>query len=237
MTWNEVWEAQIADWVQQQMTGADAAHGLDHVRRVVVNARMIAVQEGAILSVVLPAAWLHDCVIVAKNSSLRGQASRLAAERAGQYLRSINYPTNLIDAIAHCIQAHSFSAGITCETLEAQIVQDADRLEALGAIGIARCLMTGGALRQQLYDPQSPFPVNRAAADDVYSIDHFFVKLFRLPSTMHTATGRQLAGRRSAFMIEFLRQLASEIAADPQQLEWALRNATLPNQSGQAGGQ
>jgi uncharacterized protein len=215
-------ETQVIAWVSQQMAEADSGHGLDHVRRVVINAQTIGAAEGADMRIVVPAAWLHDCVIVPKNSPRRSQASRLAAAKAAEYLSSIQFSQELIPAIVHCIAAHSFSAGIPCESLEARVVQDSDRLEALGAIGVARCLMTGGAMRQRLYHPHDPFPIDRTPEDSVQSIDHLFAKLLTLADTMQTATGKTMARQRTGFMVDFLRQLAREIHIDPQQLQSAI---------------
>ena len=204
------------------MADADAGHGIDHVRRVVSNAVLIGEQEFANMSIVLPAAWLHDCVVVPKNSPMRSQASSMAAERALEFLSKIEYPKELVPFIIHCIQAHSFSAKIVCETLEAKVVQDADRMEAIGAIGIARCLMTGGAMKQRLYDPEEPFPILRPYQDSVQSVDHFFAKLLGLASTMQTDHGREIAMHRTAFMLQFLHELADEIGIDQACLQQAL---------------
>jgi uncharacterized protein len=220
--WNSDWRDRIEEWVASQMADADAGHGIDHVRRVVSNAMVIGEQEFANMSIVLPAAWLHDCVIVPKNSPLRSQASLMAAEKAFEFLSSIDYPKELIPPIIHCIHAHSFSARIACETLEAKVVQDADRMEAIGAIGIARCLMTGGAMKQRLYDPDEPFPVTRPYQDRVQSVDHFFAKLLGLASTMQTDHGREIAAQRTAFMLQFLHALADEIGADQACLQQAI---------------
>jgi len=165
---------------------------------------------------------LHDCVFVAKNSPQRRMASRLAAESAENFLGEIEYPPEWIGPISHCIVAHSFSANVDCESLEAQVVQDADRLEAVGAIGLARCLMTGGAMGQRLYHPSEPFPVHRRPADTEQSVDHFFAKLLGLQKTMQTVAGRAAAGQRSEFLVVFLRQLADEIGVAPIELESAL---------------
>jgi uncharacterized protein len=210
-TWTERWQAHIESWVTDQMAHADAGHGIDHVRRVVANARMIGACEGAAFEVVLPSAWLHDCVVVPKNSPDRSKASTLAAESAQVFLRSIAYPDDLIPRIFHCIQSHSFSANIPCETLEASIVQDADRLEALGAIGLSRCLQTGGAMRQRLYHPDEPFPITRQPKDTEQSVDHFFAKLLKLHATMKTESGREEARKRTEFLVVYLDQLAKEL--------------------------
>jgi uncharacterized protein len=220
--WNETWEAQLIQWAERSMAEADSGHGMDHVKRVVVNAAQLAVSEKANIDVVMPAAWLHDCVFIPKNSPRRSQASRIAAEAASEFLTSISYPSPLIAEIHHCIVAHSFSANVPCQSIEAMVVQDADRLEALGAIGIARCLMTGGAMKQRLYHPTDPFPISREPEDTVQSVDHFFAKLFKLPNTMKTATGLRIAQSRTDFMIQFLRQLAAELGVEESVLDNAI---------------
>jgi len=210
---NTDWEDRFASFLAQSTT-EDAAHDLAHVRRVVANARRLAAVEGADLAVVLPAAWLHDCVIVPKDSPQRTEASRLAAAAAVAYLRAEGYPATHLDAIAHAITAHSFSARIPPETTEARVVQDADRLDALGAIGIARTLMLGGAMGTPLYDPDDPFVTLRPPDDHAWTLDHFYTKLLTLSATMQTPAGRAEAEARTAFMQEYLRQLGHEIASN-----------------------
>ena len=189
----------------------DAAHDLAHVRRVVANARMLAAAEHARLEVVVPAAWLHDCVTVPKDSPQRAQASRLAAAQAIAWLREWNYPAALLPEIAHAVEAHSFTAGIPPRTIEAQVVQDADRLEAIGAVGLARCLMLGGALGRPLYAADDPFCEKRAPDDHASAVDHFYTKLLKLEGTMQTASGRREARARTEFLRGFPAQLKREI--------------------------
>ena len=220
--WNARWRSRIETWVIEQMKSADSGHGIDHVRRVVGNAKRIGPSENAKLEIYLPAAWLHDCVIVAKNSPQRRMASALAAQSAERFLAEIGYPREWIAPISHCILAHSFSANVPCQTIEAKVVQDSDRLEAVGAIGLARCLMTGGSMGQRLYHPEEPFPVNRQPVDTEQSVDHFFAKLLGLQNTMKTQSGREEAARRSDFLLVFLNQLADEIGTERSQLEAAL---------------
>lgn len=190
---------------------ADSAHDMAHIQRVVQMAKRLAGVEGADLAVVIPAAWLHDCVTLPKNAPNRHEASQLAAAEAVRFLRSIGYPEQHLDNIAHAIVAHSFSAGIAPITLEAQVVQDADRLDAIGAIGVARCLLVGGALQRPLYHPPDPFCEQREPDDFTYTIDHFYRKLFPIGQTLHTQAARDEAARRNAFMQVFLDQLRSEI--------------------------
>lgn len=205
------WESRFADFLAAEESAADVAHDEGHLRRVVENARTLAEQESADLAIVLPAAWLHDCVIIPKTSPQRASASRLAAERAVTLLRAAEYPAQHLEAIKHAIAAHSFSARIAPKTIEAKVVQDADRLDALGAVGIARTLMLGGANGTPLYDFAEPFPVTRMADDRVSVIDHFFTKLLTLAETMQTDAGRAAAQHRATFMKEFLMQLGGEI--------------------------
>ena len=205
-----IWEQRFARFLEQE-SESDAAHDNAHIARVVANAKKLAKEEKARLEIVVPAAWLHDCVTLAKNSAERPLASRLAAEKAGQYLRQSSYPAEYIPDIVHAIAAHSFSAQIEPETLEARVVQDADRLDAIGAIGIARCFMVGGALSTRLYDPDDPFGDSRPADDTANVIDHFYVKLLTLAGTMKTLAGREEAQRRTAFMEHYLDQLRHEI--------------------------
>ena len=224
--WEAKWHDRIEDWVAVQMESADSGHGIDHVRRVVKNAKRIGRVENANPFVVLPAAWLHDCVFIAKNSPQRRLASAMAARSAEQFLSEIGYPGSLIPLISHCILSHSFSANVACESIEAKVVQDSDRLEAVGAIGLARCLMTGGAMGQRLYHPTEPFPVDRVPADTEQSVDHFFVKLLELHRTMQTQSGREVAMERTDFLIAFLKQLADEIGTEPSALESALQRVS-----------
>ena len=205
-------EAQCRTYLQQQMK-TDAAHDMQHIERVVLMARRLAESEDADLAIVLPAAWLHDCVTLPKNAPNRHEASRLAATEAVRFLQSIAYPAQYLDGIAHAILAHSFSANIPPTTLEAKVVQDADRLDAIGAIGVARCLMLGGVLERPLYHPADPFCETREPDDLTYTIDHFYRKLLKIGQTLHTTAARAEAERRNAFMTTFLSQLRHEIPA------------------------
>ena len=146
-----------------------------------------------------------------KNDPAKTESSRLAARTAREFLTKIEYPDRYITGIVHAIEAHSFGAGIPPETLAAKIVQDADRIDALGAIGIARCLLTGGRLNRPLYSDTDPFCRNRPPRDDRFTIDHFFAKLFTLPDSLHTRSARKEAIRRVAVMKSWLEELAREI--------------------------
>ncbi len=190
---------------------ADPGHGPAHLRRVVATAVRLAVLERASLAVVWPAAWLHDCVSPPKDSPDRAGASRLAAARAVDFLAGAGYPGEHLDGIRHAIEAHSWSAGIEPQTVEARVVQDADRIDALGAIGIARCVAVGATLGRPLYADEDPFCDRRVPDDAVATLDHFQTKLLRIATMMRTAAGRDEALRRTLFMRDWLAQLRGEI--------------------------
>lgn len=193
----------------------DPAHDISHVKRVVQNTLILTEAENGNTAISVPAAWLHDCVSVAKDSPDRKQASAMAAREAVRFLESINYPADLLAPIHHAIEAHSFSANIPAETLEARVVQDADRLEAVGAIGIARCFLTGGSMGTPLYEPSDPFADKRDLDDRSYTLDHFYLKLLGLADTMKTEAGKAEAIKRTQYMKDFLQQLGSEIGCSP----------------------
>lgn len=194
--------------------GGDVAHDREHVRRVVANARMLAAAEKARLEIVLPAAWLHDCVTVPKDSPQRALASKLAAAQAVSWLRVWGWAEMLLPEIAHAIEAHSFTAGLAPRTIEAKVVQDADRLDALGAAGLARCLMLGGAMQRPLYVAADPFCEKRPPDDRASAVDHFYTKLLKLEGKMQTDSGRREARRRTEFLEKFLAELKREIRGE-----------------------
>lgn len=189
----------------------DPAHDILHLKRVANMAKKLSIQEGGDLAIIIPAAWLHDFVIVSKDSKERHLASTYSAQAAAQYLSQIKYPYDLIDPIKHAIMAHSFSAQIKPKTKEAQIVQDADRLDAIGAIGIARCFSTTGLLKRPFYEPTDPFCEQRCVNDKIYAIDHFYQKLLTIQSSLCTQAAQKEAQQRQQIMHTYLNALKQEI--------------------------
>ena len=189
----------------------DGSHDTSHLQRVWKNAAAIHAEEGGDAQVLFAATLLHDCVAVEKNSPLRAQASRLSAEKATRVLRSLGWTHAAIQATAHAVEAHSFSAGVTPATLEAKTLQDADRLDALGMLGVARCFYVAGRMGRALYDPADPHAAHRPLDDTRYTLDHFHTKLLKLASGFQTATGIRLAGIRHARLQRFLDEFSEEI--------------------------
>lgn len=193
-------------------SGTDAAHDLAHADRVWGHARAIAVGEGhAASGALMAAAYLHDLMALPKDRPDRARASSLSATAAGPIMEALGFAARDIAVARHAIEAHSFSAGIEPLLPEAVFLRDADRIEALGAIGIARCFAVSGALGRALFDGADPFARDRVADDQRWALDHFKVKLLALPDQMLTATARRIASDRATTMRRYLADLAGEL--------------------------
>lgn len=194
----------------RQEMAITGGHDPMHIERVRMHARNIARVEGGDLLVIDLAALLHDIVNLAKNHPERKMASTLAAEKAAAWLQGQLEPER-IERVYEAIRCHSFSAGFIPRSLEAKIVSDADNLDALGAIGIARTFECGGSLGQATFSPVDPFCVEREPDDQRFIVDHFYKKLLLLKDRFYTREGARLAEHRTAFMQAFLAQLQEEI--------------------------
>lgn len=190
--------------------GGDAAHDLTHILRVWRNAVAIQAEEGGDLRIIAASVMLHDAVNAEKSSPARSLASRLSGELASVLLARLGWNEEDAARVRHAVEAHSHSAGIAPKTIEARIVQDADRLDSLGMIGVARCFHVSGRIGRALYDP---IKINGGSApfDDIrFSLDHFDVKLFGLAATMQTPAGRHLADLRTERMRRFHEEFIAE---------------------------
>ncbi|GGC20697.1 hydrolase [Pseudoduganella buxea] len=189
--------------------GDDGAHDVNHLHRVWRNAaQLLAEHAEANALIVLAACYLHDLVNLPKNHPERHLASRQAAQLARRELAALDFPADLLPGVMHAIETHSFSAGLAPETIEARIVQDADRLDALGPIGLARMFYTAGRMGSKLAHDSDPAGLSRTLDDRAYSLDHIAVKLATLPGMMRTAAGRRVAQARlvqlEAFRASFI---------------------------------
>ncbi|PXW46660.1 uncharacterized protein DFO54_10450 [Erwinia sp. AG740] len=219
-------EQELSQYVARHLADStDSAHDHHHLVRVVNHARHIQQKEGGDLRVIIAAAYLHDIVLVPKNHPDRSRASRMAAEEAVRIVSRDfpDFPHELQSALFHAVEAHSFSAGIAAETLEAKIVQDADRLDSLGALGLARVFYVAGMMGRPLFDAQDLFACERELDDRLYTLDHFRVKLMRLPETMNTAEGKRIAEANASWLVDFLAKLSGEVNGDPTRLDPQVR--------------
>jgi len=203
-------EQRPADWLARLTAMAaaagtgDGAHDMQHLQRVWASAQvLLARAPHADALVVMAACFLHDLVNLPKDAPDRNQASARSANLARHQLAWLGFPPDKLDAVAHAIEAHSFSAAIAPTTLEARIVQDADRLDALGAVGLARMFYISGRLGRDLAHPLDPLALHRERDDMAYALDHIAVKLERLPGMMQTEAGRAVAHERLALMTAF----------------------------------
>ena len=189
----------------------DPAHDFDHVMRVYTNAKKIVKEEKADEKLVLSAALLHDIVSYSKSSKRSKFSSIDSAKKSKIILKKYGFSEKEITIVSDAIKDHSFSQNKVPETLEGKILQDADRLDALGAIGIARVFATSGSLNRPFYNIDDPFCTKRNPDDDLWAIDHFFNKLLKLESLMNTRSGKIEAKKRTNVLQEFLKQLKDEI--------------------------
>ncbi len=208
------WDAILATAKTHYDAHDDPAHDWAHAERVIAWARRLGEAEGADWAVLGPAAALHDVVNVPKNAPDRAHASARAGEAAVQILAPLGYGSEDVARIAVVIGEHSWSAGRAPSSVEAACLQDADRLDAVGAVGVARTFTVGKALGAAYYDRADPWAEHRDLDDRAFTLDHFKAKLLRLAASMNTAAGRAEAERRSAFMRAFLDQWRAEIAME-----------------------
>lgn len=189
--------ALMLEHVRAALPGS-GAHGFDHTLRVVRLCEEIGAREGADMAVLIPAALFHDIARPLEEETGVPHEEE-GARMAETYLRSIHYPEDQIADIIHAIRAHRYSSGIAPETLEARVLSDADKLDAMGAIGIARTFLQSGERGDGILD----------------ATDHIRAKLLSLRGRMYTKTAREIAGERHAFLAEFLETLDGEMHPEP----------------------
>jgi uncharacterized protein len=198
--------------IAKAAAAADSAHDFSHSLRVLANALKIAESEGGDREVLTAAAYLHDIANLPKNHPDSKFSSEYSARKAEEILQGLGFAAEKIALVKDAILCHSYSRGLTPQTHEGRVFQDADRLDSLGAIGVARTFAVGGATHRPMYDLNDPFMKSGRAPDDKQNtLDHFECKLFKLAAMMQTPTGRRLAEERIARMRRFVADLADEI--------------------------
>jgi uncharacterized protein len=197
--------------IRKKLEENDPAHDYDHIMRVLKNAKKIAKKEDVNMKVITAAVLLHDVISYPKSDPRSKKSSIESAKASRKILKNYRFTQIQIDTIADAIRDHSFSRGVTPSTIEGKILQDADRLDALGAIGIARTFSVGGAENRPFYYSKDPFCKRRFPDDKSWTVDHFYKKLLLLEKTMNTNTGRAEARKRISMMKKFLDQLKKEI--------------------------
>ncbi|MEW6589248.1 MAG: HD domain-containing protein [Thermoproteota archaeon] len=195
----------------QQRIKNDSAHDFSHIMRVYKNAQQIAKYEKANKKLVLTSVLLHDIVQFPKSDKRSKTASIKSAQLAEKILTKYDFTKKEIKIISDAIRDHSYSRKKVPKTLVGKILQDADRLDALGAIGIARTFSVGGSEKRKLYNELDPFCQKREPDDKSWTVDHFYRKLFLLEKKMHTKYAKKEAKRRTRLMRGFIAELKKEI--------------------------
>jgi uncharacterized protein len=205
------WQTQLLQLAESQQSRADPSHDFQHVRRVLHLAEQIAGEVMADPEIIVPAALLHDTVIYAKNDPRSIGETEESAQRARELLaRLTDYPQQKISSVCNCIRECSYSKRIPPSSIESAVLQDADRLEATGAIAIMRTFSSGGMMNIPFYDPSDPF-CERGSTQFSSGIDLFQRRLLKVESSMNTEPGKTLARRRTLFLRQFLAELRLEL--------------------------
>jgi uncharacterized protein len=194
----------------------DPSHDVEHLLRVARWTNRILTNEVSDLSSerlveATAAALLHDFINVPKNHPDRSAASALSADKAREIFEQAGFSSTQSAEMADAIRTHSFSRGEHPTSLLAQALQDADRLDALGAVGIFRCIAVSAQMGSKFSHPEDPFANHRSLDDRAFAVDHFFTKLFLLPDKMHMKTARCEAQKRVQFMRYFLSEFGTEV--------------------------
>jgi uncharacterized protein len=204
---------QTQNFVRKTLENAEGGHDWWHIYRVWLNAKKIAEAETADLLVVELAALLHDIA----DSKFHNGDEEIGPATAGTFLRSINIDEATVIHVQQIIRHISFKAGFdkkSFHSIELEIVQDADRLDAIGAIGIARTFSYGGFKGREIYNPEILPSLNMSKEEyknsTAPSINHFYEKLLLLKDKMNTVTGKQMAAQRHQFMETYLEHFYAE---------------------------
>jgi len=193
--------------VKSKLGKNDPAHDFEHVMRVYHNAERICKNENGNKKLILSAVLLHDIIKINNQKDSALQSAKLSEK----ILKENYFLDDEITIISDAIKEHSFSKGKIPSTLEGKILQDADRLDAIGAIGLARVFSFSGSNNRPFYDPKDPFSKNRSINDNKWAIDHFYEKLLTLEQKMNTKTGKSIAKKRTKILKNFLKEIKNEI--------------------------
>ena len=213
MNANPLIEATI-DFVKDTLKNAEGGHDWFHIERVYKNAILISKNENVNHLVVMLAALLHDIA----DSKFNNGDETIGPKLASEFLLKHNVDSQIIEHVTQIIENMSFKNSFDLDrsftSKEFEVVQDADRLDAIGAIGIARCFNYGGFKNRALYNPEISPKLNMTKAEyktaNAPTINHFYEKLLLLKDQMHTKTGQKIAEKRHQFMEQYLKQFYAE---------------------------
>ncbi len=202
----------LVELAKPSYNNGDPAHSFAHIKRVMLLCEKLAADGKTEKEVLMAGALLHDVVNLPKNHPRRSEASTMAATKARGLLEEAGYDEEFISKALVVVYEHSYSLGKKPSCPESAILQDADRLDALGAIGLMRMISCGVSFKADFYDEEDPFAKERSFDDKRFTLDHFYTKLFKLPELMNTEAGELEARERVAYMKSFIEQLRLEIS-------------------------
>lgn len=188
-------------------------HDRFHTERVYNLAVRIAEEENADVDVVKAAALLHDVARALEDEGKIDDHALEGAKKAGEVLEAVDFPKERVPEVLHCIEVHRFRKGMEAGSLEAKILQDADRLDILGAIGMARVFTRGGWGNKPIHDPAIP-PKDKYDGRSLTSVNHIYEKILRVKDTFNTKTAKEIAEERHKFVEQFLERLLNEWKAE-----------------------
>ncbi len=203
---------QLIEIARKKISGKDVSHDFEHALRVLLNAEKIAEKEGGDLNIVIPSALFHDLVVYPKNHTKRHKSQEESAEVAEKILKDLDiFSEERIKEVKTCITECSFSKGVIPDSIESKILQDADGLEATGAISIMRTYSSTGQMKRAFYDFKDPFCEKRSPDTSRFALDLFYERLLKVAERMHTKTAKRIAERRTNFLYDFLEELKLEL--------------------------
>ena len=198
---------------REKLKENDPSHDIYHALRVLKNAEDIAAKENGDLYIIVPSALFHDTICYPKNHPKSKFSSIESADLAVKILEELNqYPKDKISKVYTSIEQCSFSKNAIPKLLEAKILQDADRLDATGAISIMRTFCSAGLMNSKLYNYEDPFCKRREPDSLDYALDLFYTRLLKIKDVMHTQTAKILAERRTKILLEYLKSLEEELS-------------------------
>lgn len=198
--------------IVREKQSSDPSHDINHVLRVLKMAEAIGRKEKADMDIVVAAVLFHDVISYEKNDPKNKFSTEESAQYAKDILKKIpEYPSEKIEKVCQCIELCSFSKGIMAQSVEAKVLQDADMLEATGAISICRTFASSGRMTRPFFSAEDPFCERRVPDDKKYALDLFFTRLLVVESRMQTDFGKKEAKKRTVFLRKFLKELGTEL--------------------------
>jgi uncharacterized protein len=197
---------------KERISCGDTSHDFEHALRVLSNAERISLKEGGDLDIIVPSALFHDLIVYQKDNPDKYKSQEESAELAEKILLALtDFPSSKIAMIKTCILECSFSRGIIPDSIESKILQDADGLEATGAISIMRTYSSTGQMKHPFYNSEDPFCENRTPDAHTYALDLFYERLLKVTMRMHTKTAKDISIRRTDFLFKFLDEFKLEL--------------------------